>query len=1012
MKTNFKWIYSLFLVLLVQFSFAQEKTITGTVTESGQPLPGVAVVVKSSKVGTQTDFDGNYSIKAKKGDIIEFVYIGLKTQSVTVGEENTINIVMSEDTTILDEVVLEGYRTSSKPKSNIASSTVSAKSIESRPNASFIQTLQAQVPGLSITSGSGQPGGNSQIVLRGLGSINGQVEPLFVIDGMPLNADNFRSINPNDIESVTVLKDAGATSIYGNRGANGVIIVTTKRGSFEQSMTAKYTVTSGFTTLQGNDYRYMNSRQHLQLQKDNNVGRGATLTDEEIAAYEIDTDWLDIFFRTGISQNHVLSLDSGSKNLSSFTSFSYFDQEGILINTGLQRFTFRNNLNGKSNNGKFSYSTNVTANYSQSDEAPNLGTGAVNRNYVLGASSSARFVSPDEYENGLQLLNLYGADGTLLYTPLMLLDQSEQFKNRRDEFKLIASASANYKITDEFSVGGNIGADYTHTSINTYESPNQFNALLFLGNGQEFGGFEDFASTRDFAINSNFRVSYNKIIAEKHSIDVSLFTEYYKAHLKAFNFRQRGLDPKVTSPGAGTGYIGFNPAQPNFYVPTVGATKIDAGLFSYFGQADYDYDSKYGFGLTIRRDASYRFAETNRWGTYWSLSGRWNLDKESFMDGSIFDALKLRASYGTTGNQNILGGSIYTGTNLSRTLYDTGQTYAAGNGTFLSQLGNPDLKWETIIQSNIGVDFELLNKSLRGSMDVYSKMTDELYVQTPISSIYGTTILNTNNGKMRNTGVELLLAYDVLRESDFKLTLNFNGSFNRNRVIELKAGEDINNGNTVISEDNVLNEWFLIPYAGVNPANGNLLFYDIDGNLTENPDPDTDRRFTGKSATVPVYQGGFGFDASYKGFFVNTLFSYVADIHRLDFDLSGVQDVNSNNFAQFNVSTDLLNAWTPENTVTSMPAINAVNANTFVSDSDRYLRDASFLRLRFVTFGYNFTPEILKKTPFTNLRAFAQAENLVTWSKWRGWDAESPRGGDQYQYPTPRIISIGLEVQF
>jgi TonB-linked SusC/RagA family outer membrane protein len=1012
MKTNFKWIYSLFLALLVQFSFAQEKTITGTVTEGGQPLPGVAVVVKSSGSGTQTDFDGKYSISAKKGDVLEFVYIGLKTQSVTVGDQNTINITMAEDIEELIGVVVTSYVNTTKVKSNNAINTVSAKTIESRPNASFIQTLQAQVPGLNISSGSGQPGANSQIVLRGLGSINGKVEPLFVIDGMPLNADNFRSINPNDIESVTVLKDAGATSIYGNRGANGVIIVTTKRGSFEQSMTAKYVVTTGYTTLQGNDYRFMNANQHLQLQKDNNVGRGATLTDEQIAANSVNTDWLDVFFRTGVSQNHVLSFDSGSKNLSSFTSVSYFNQEGILINTGLQRFTFRNNLNGKSNDGKFTYSTNVTANYSQSDEAPNLGTGSVNRNYVLGASNSARFVSPDDYENGLQLLDLFNADGTLLYTPLFLLDQSKQFQNRREEFKLIASGVAGYKINDEFSLGANIGVDYTHSTINVYESPTQFNAYLFLGNGQQFGGFETFNSARDFAINSNFRASYNKVVAEKHSIDVSLFTEYYKAHFRGFNMRQNGLDPKVTVPGAGTGYIGFNPATPTFYVPSVGATAVNAGLFSYFGQADYDYDSKYGFGLSLRRDASYRFAETNRWGTYWSISGRWNLNKEAFMDGSIFDVLKLRASYGTAGNNNINGESIYSSPNLSRTLFATGLTYAAGNGTVLSQIGNPDLSWETITQANIGVDFEVLDKSLRGSFDVYSKTTTDLYVQQPISSIYGTTLLNLNNGKMNNTGAEILLNYDVFNDKDFRLTLNFNGSYNRNRVLELKAGQDIVGTNTLISEDNLLNEWYLIPYAGVNPANGNLLFYDIEGNLTENPDPDTDRRLTGKTGSVPVYQGGFGFDASYKGFFVNTLFSYVADIHRLDFDLSGAQDVNANNFAQFNVSTDVLNAWTPDNTVTSMPAINAVNANTFVSNSDRYLRDASFVRLRFITFGYNFTPELLKKTPFKNLRAFAQAENLVTWSKWRGWDAESPRFGDQYQYPTPRIVSLGLEIQF
>uniref|UniRef100_UPI00404A0E79 SusC/RagA family TonB-linked outer membrane protein n=2 Tax=Flavobacterium sp. TaxID=239 RepID=UPI00404A0E79 len=1011
MKTNFKWIYSLFLALLVQFSFAQEKTITGVVIESGQPLPGVTIVVKGTSNGTETDFDGKYSITAKKGDVIEFSYIGLKSQLITVGDQSIVNITMEEDVETLEGVVVTAYGTTTKVRSNIASTSVSSKTIETRPNASFIQTLQAQVPGLSISSGSGQPGANSTVILRGIGSINGKVEPLFVIDGVPLDSDSFRNINPNDIESVTVLKDAGATSIYGNRGANGVIVVYTKKGTFEQNMTSKYTVTTGYTSLQGNDYRFMNAKQHLQLQKDNGVGRGATLSDEEIAAYNVDTDWLDVFFRTGVSQNHVLSFTSGSKNLSSFTSISYFNQEGILINTDLNRFTFRNNLNGKSNNGKFTYGTNFTATYSKSNEAPNLGTGAVNRNYVLGASNSARFVSPDDYENGQQLLSLYQADGTLLYTPLFLLDQSSQYSNRRDEFKLLTSGQMKYQITNELSVGSTIGIDYTHTSFNTYESPTQFNAYLFLGAGQEFGGFQDFSSARNFGANTNFRINYNKIIAAKHSIDVSLFTEYYKAHFMSFNFRQSGLNPKQASPGAGTGFVPFNPATPNFYRPTVGASKIDAGLFSYFGQADYDYDSKYGFGLTLRRDASYRFANTNRWGTYWSVSGRWNLDKEAFMSGSIFDVLKVRASYGTAGNQNILGESIFNATNLSRTLYGTGAAYAASSGVGLAQLGNSDLKWETVSQANIGADFEVLNRSLRGSVDIYQKQTDDMYLSVPISSIYGQAAINANNGTMRNSGVELLLAYDLLRETDFKLTLNFNGSYNKNEVISLPDG-DIVDTNSIISEGRLLNEWYLIPYAGVNPANGNLLFYDIDGNVTENPNPDTDRRFTGKTSTVPVYQGGFGFDASYKGFFLNTLFSYVADIYRLDFDLSGAQDVTANNFAQFNVSTDLLNAWTPENPITSMPAINAFNANTYVDTSDRYLRDASFIRLRFVTFGYNFTPEVLKKTPFKNVRAFAQAENLFTWTKWRGWDAESPRGGDQYQYPTPRIVSLGLEIQF
>lgn len=1012
MKTNFKWIYALFLVMFVQFSFAQSKTVTGTVTTDGQPLPGVTVVVKGTNTGTQTDFDGKYSINVNVGQTLEFSYIGMKTQPIAVSAStSSVNITMQEDTDVLDGVVVQAYRTTTREKSNIASTTVSSKNIEARPNASFIQTLQGQVPGLNISSGSGQPGANSQVILRGIGSVNGKVEPLYVIDGMPLDADNFRSINPDDIENITVLKDAGATSIYGNRGANGVIIVNTKRGTFESSMSIKYTVTSGFTTLQENRYNMMDARQHLTLQKSVGVGRGNTLTDEEIAAYDINTDWLNYFFRTGVTQNHVLSITSGSKNLNSFTSVSYFDQEGILINTGLKRFNFRNNLNGKSANDKFNYSTNITANFSVSNEAPNLGTGAINRNYVLGANSSAPFISPDEYQSGSQLLSLYQQDGTLVYTPLFLIDQAEQFSNRLDEFKLIAGANASYKIAKDFTLGTNVGLDYTHSTRNVFESPRQVNALLFLNTDQEFGGFQDFASTRNFGFNANTRLNYSKVINQKHTIDASIFTEYYKAHLLAFNYRQNGLDPKQSAPGAGTGFIPFDGTVN--YLPDVGANKVDAGLFSYFGQADYDYDSKYGFGATFRRDASYRFAETNRWGTFWSLSGRWNISKEGFMDGSIFNVLKLRASYGTAGNQNILGESIFNAPNLSRTLYTSGVGYSNGLGLGLAQLGNGGLKWETISQGNIGVDFEMMESRLRGSFDLYKKTTEDLYLSVPISAIYGQTSIFGNNGDMTNQGVELLLQYDIFREGDFKLSVNFNGSYNKNEIVSLpNDGESIIGLNTIIAEGGLLDEWYLIPYAGVNPSNGNLLFLDINNNLTETPNDDTDRRMMGKTGRIPVYQGGFGFDASYKGFFFNTLFSYVADIHRLDYDLSGVQSVVGNDIAQFNKSTDLLDVWTTTNTVTYMPAINSFNAGTYTATSDRYLVDASFVRLRYTTFGYTFQPEMLKKTPFTSIKAFAQAENLFTWSKWRGWDAESPRFADQYQYPTPKIISLGLELQF
>ena len=1035
MKSKFTWIFTLLLAFFIQFSFAQEKTITGVVTDTqGMPVPGVNVMIEGSSQGVQTDFDGRYSIVASVGQKLVFSYVGMGTQIIAVGAANTMSVKMLDDTRILDDVVVEAYRTTTRATSNVAVTTITSKTIEGRPNASFIQTLQGQVPGLNISTGSGQPGANSSVVLRGYGSVNGNVEPLYVIDGVPLNADNFRSINPNDIESISVLKDAGATSIYGNRGANGVIIVKTKKGSYESPLSIKYTGITSFSTIQGNDYNKMGSQDLLRLERTVGRGFGATggpndgpMTDDQINGYNVNTDWYDEIFRTGITQNHVLSLTNGSKNVSSFTSFGYFDMEGMVQNTDLKRFNFRNNLNGKSNDDRFNYSTAVTINYSVRNEASNLGTGAVNINPIIAANGGVPYIDPAWYTNGLDLFNWYNENiipagatdikqtQNLVLSPLMLLDRLKTGILRTNELKMIANVQASYKLTDELTLGTSIGSDFTEAIGLNVQDPGAFNSYLFQQPNEDFLGFQNESFAREFAFNANTSLNYNKVFAEKHTLDVSVFTEYYKAHLKSFQYTQNGLDPRLFTPGNGDGFIGHIPfpadgtGSPAYYVPNVGSGKAEAGLFSYFGSADYDYDKRFGLSGTIRRDASYRFSETNRWGTFWSVSGRWNIDRESFMEGLPFNMLKLRASYGTTGNQNILGQSIFNAPNSSRTLYVSGSGYSNLPSYLIGQLGNNDLKWETIEQGNIGVDFEVFKSRLRGTFEVYRKTTKDLYQTGPISAVNGTYGILANNGSLRNSGVEALLSYDLVRSKDFNLTFTFNGSYNRNQILDIPNPEGMtNNGNVVNNEGGPLNEYYLIKYAGVNPTNGNLLFYTKDGQLTENPDPESDRRLTNKSA-VPVYQGGFGFDISYKGFYATTQFSYVADIDRFDFDLEGLQD--SNDIGQFNMSEDLLRAWTVDNRNTDIPSLFLTNKGQDAA-SDRYLKDASYLRLRYATVGYSFSNELLKSTPFTGIKAFVQGENLFTMTKWRGWDAESNRSGDQAQYPTPRIFSVGLELQF
>lgn len=1007
MRSKLTWILTpLLLVLSLNFSFAQEKTVSGTVVDQNNvPLPGVSVVVVGTTRGTQTDFDGNYSILVNQGQTLRFSYIGQKTVDRTVGAGSVVDVQMEEDAETLEEVVVTGYRTTSKEKSSVATQTVTAETIENRPNASVVQTLSGQVAGLDINTTSGQPGANSTVRLRGVNSINGNVEPLFIIDGTPVDEDNFRSLNPQDIESISVLKDAGATAIYGNRGANGVIVIKTRSGNFNTPLQIDYTGILSFSNLPRTDYNLMDSQELLTLENERGTGLGATLTPAEIAAAP-NTDWLDYFFRTGLTQNHTLRLSSGAENFTQATTLGYFDQEGILQDSDLKRFNVRNNITGRSDNDRFNYQSNINVNYSRSNEPNAIGGTAINRNYVLGANLGVPYVTPEDYTTGADLLS------PLLFrnTPLFLIDRLRTYTRYEEEVKIVGSFNASYKITPELTAGVQMGGDYTSVFLTRAEGPESFNALLFGGAENPTSGFQEQSSTRVFSYNQVTNLTYANSWG-KHNLNVGAYTEYFKAHFRQFGYFSNGLNPKTFFPGDGSGLIGvsIDPGTGGLlFVDEANAQILNAGLFSYFGQVDYDYDGRYGIVGTIRRDASYRFAGSNKWATFWSVSGRWNIHNEAFMDNSIFDVLKLRASYGTAGNQRIAGGSYFTAPDLTRNFFATGQGYALNNSIFLSQIANTTLRWETVAQANIGLDFELFDRRLRGTVDVYDKKTSDLFQSTPVSLINSVRSLNANTGDLSNRGFEFNLNWDVVRSTQpdgFNLTLNALGNFNEIRLENLpsETGEIIGigrNGGPIF-------EYFTLRYAGVNPANGNLLYFTADGDVTENPDPDTDRVWIGKNI-IPEWQGSFGFNLDWKGFFIQTQFNYVAGVDRFDNDYADVLDPSS--LGQFNLSRDLFRAWTPDNRITDIPSLDAANLFSF-PDSDRFLREADFIRLRFAQVGYNFPARFLENTGLSRLRVFGNAENLFTITKWRGFDADAQTNGLRL-YPTPQTLSIGFELGF
>jgi TonB-dependent starch-binding outer membrane protein SusC len=1024
MRSKFKWIYTLVLAFAMQFSFAQEKTITGTVTEGGMPLPGVGVIIKGTTTGTETDFNGKYSIKAKVGQELEFSYIGMKKQTIKVGASNSVNVAMMEDTDVLKEVVVEaGYgKTRTRATTTSATTTVSAAQIENRPNVSFLQSLQGQAPGLSVISGSGSPGsGKISLLIRGESSINGSTDPLIVIDGIPSNSNQFRNLNPNDIESSSIIRDAAGASIYGNRGANGVLIITTKQAKFGSKMKITYDTTTGIIDLPGNKYNMSNSQEALTLEKRFGFGFGTTLTDAQIAGFGINTNWADEIFGNDIAVQHNLGMSFGGENTSNFTSFGYSTQGGLVPTTDFKRFTLRNNFNGQSSNKKFTYNSQVTMGYSKRNELNQETNSAVNNNTIqnpLHASvMGLPYVIPNKYATGRDLFNAIGQNFAGENDTYVLQDILKgTLPSWFTETSAIANLAMGYKLTNNITINNKFGLEYKENDRVFARAPWSYLAIVVQNaNGLQNGGFETQSNEKDITFTNIFSINFKKKFGENHSFDLTLFNEFQKAHYLFKSFTQNGLIDRSYVPGAGTGYAPYIPGAVSQNRPTVGGAKIDAATLSYFAAFDYDYKEKLGLSATIRRDGSYRFVEDYKWGTFWSIAGRWNIDKEKFAEKLPFNMLKLRASYGTLGNQNIVGANfganaLFTATNITRDLVSTGSGYNNNPGLLVSQIGNTTLRWEQTSQLNLGLDFITKGGKLEGNIDLYRKETTDQFGPLNLSAITSLYEISANNGTVRNSGVELSLKNNIINKNGYKLSIFANGAYNKNEVIEFDGGDQTGNDNVNIS-GGPIRQWNLVPYAGVNANNGNLLYTDRNGNLTETPilaGSNSDRRLDGRNS-IPVYTGGFGLNADVKGFFLDVYFSYAADFWRFDNQLRWAYDVN--NIGDDNISSDLLNAWTPNNSSSNFPSLTATNT-TFDVDSDRWLYDSSFIRLKTASLGYNVPAKFLDKTFISSLKLFLMGENLLTWTNWRGFDPENFQALQVTAFPNPRTISFGASIQF
>jgi TonB-linked SusC/RagA family outer membrane protein len=981
MKTKFSVILSLLLALVVQISFAQNKNVSGTVSdESGLPLAGATVIIEGTTTGVSTDFDGKYSILASDGDTLVYSYVGYATVSEVVAGSNVINVTMSQDNK-LDEVVLLAYGSVDKQKVAGAVSVVTSETIENVPLASFDQILQGQAPGVQVFSGSGQPGAAARVRIRGNGSINGSSAPIYIVDGIQITAGDFAALNANDFASVSVLKDASATAPFGSRGANGVILITTKKGNYNQKTSVTYKTQYGITEIGDAPFEMMNSQEILEFQRIIGSGAGAGLTDAEISELaQTNTDWKDVFFRTGITQNHEIAISGGDQDSRYFTSMSYFEQDGVAERSNLQRFTLRGNFENKlSDKSKFGVNTS------------------------LGFSKS-NFISS---ENSITLQNPFAAaylaqpyqalrdeDGFLITGPGFVggnsLEELLVNGNNNQQVKIIAQGFFETAVMKNISFRTDLGIDYSQDNFIDYSDPaSYYGGIVTPGEEGDYGESNNYNSR----ITATNKLQWANVYDDVHSVDVSLFTEYYKQNFRSSSMRGYGINPLLV------GYpAGITPGTPeNELIPVVGGTKVVRGLFSAFAIANYDYDSKLGFSASIRRDASSKFSDENQWGTFYSLAGRWNISKEDFMkDVSYVDNLKLRASYGTAGNQAAVADYA------AETQY--GQlSYGGVTGIGVAAIGNPELKWETAQMFNVGVDFDLFDYKVSGSIEYYNNKTVDLFVDYTLSLTSGFSSIQNNAGSMRNAGVDVDLNVNVIDNDNFSLDVYGNFNHNKNEILDLGQVNEFESGTSIIREGLPLGSHYVVGWAGVNPANGEPLYYDGDGNVTNNYSENNSTADWG--SFNPEWTGGFGLRGTLGAFDFSTLFTFAGEYYRFN-NQSFFQE--NHNFSQFNLSTIMNTMWQQPGDVTEIQSY--LYPRQF---SSKDIEDASFTKWRNLTVGYTLPKKYMKGFDlFESLRIYGMVQNLKTWTNFTGFDPEDNNNIAGYEYPMPTIYTFGLNIQF
>jgi TonB-linked SusC/RagA family outer membrane protein len=961
------------------YSWSQTKTVTGRVTDqrNGQPLPGVTVTGKGTNVSTSTEPDGSFRLSVP-GSVTTLVFtsVGFAELETPIGEGEVIaQLVVGQSS--LSEVIVTGYTTANKRQVAGSVTRLAADEVTMQPLGSFDKVLQGKIPGLLSQSQTGQPGAAAVVVIRGKGSINGTNTPLYVIDGVQVNAGDFASINPGDIESFTVLKDASSTAIYGSRGANGVIVITTKRGAQGQTKIG-YDLQYGYSELPKNRLELMNSREKLQYEfydRDffgpNPFGWSQDLVD---SLSEVNNNIEEQLFHKGITQQHQLSASGGNERSRFYLSGSIFDQEGIVRTTGLRRYTGRVNL--ENTFGNFKIGLNASFGYSRLTGTLENGT------YVGEPLNAIRWFNPY-----LSLRDENGEyqDDFLQNQPNPLRELLEN-SNHGDQLKGVGSIYAEWNLP--FIQGLKLrtlwGADYTSNETTTFYGRNTDQGSQAVGgNGQLDRGY-----AKTFRYTGTTSLNYTKNWND-HELSVGLFNELVESKSESFGFSGFGLV------GPFRNVAGITPGTPeNGYIPAVGGSVATNSLLSYFVDVVYGYKGKYFINTGARRDGSSRLSREDRWANFGHVGVSWIMSDESFLQNiDWLDMLKFKASYGTVGSQGI--GDYATRELLSATAYN-------GRGGLVITNFPRTLTWERKVMLNTGFEYSLFKGVLNGTVEYYNNTTQDLFLDRQLSRTSGAQSITNNLGKLRNSGIEVGLTANIIRNSNFSWSIDANYSHNKSELLDQNGLEKNITGLFINQVGQPINSLYMVRYAGVDPETGDALYYEVDGKTTTNIYDPEHRVILG--TTDPPHYGGFGTTVNYKGLQLEVLFSYAFGNIIYNNDRTNVE----NPIYWFsNLTKRMLNEWQQPGDITDIPS----SFNNWVGETTRYVEKADYLRLRNVMLSYSMPRSVMQKLKLRSIRVFAQGQNLKVWHNFLGYDPEITTGNLLgSHYPQLRTVTFGLNV--